>query len=200
MFNSDADNGGKRGQAHYFSYLSKGLFNTKEAIRHHKLLLTILVVLQLLFFLSLGYLTITYQVQIFQNVEVVTNSLQQANFDADKIKAGEPFLENLGAVYESYNNIIQSLTLFSIWMAGLFLIYQAGLWIGTHYLLKRREQNFPGQERWGSRLKNSLTVAAKEWIKYLAASVVLLVPFLAISYFLFKNLVLTELDMDLFIQ
>ena len=48
---------------------------------------------------SLALSSVNYQVKIFKDLEKIVGPLENANYDAESIKAGEPFMEN---VYERW--------------------------------------------------------------------------------------------------
>ena len=149
-------------------YLKRGLQQTFQAIRKHKVIFVLLIVLQLLFLIILSYLIIDYQVKILEDAQEITQAVQNANYNPDSIQAGEPFLKDIFVVYNNYDSMMDNIGQFILWLFFLFILFNGLIWVGAHYLFKK-------------------TKVIKEALKFLVSTVVLLGPLLIIFYIILKK-------------
>lgn len=168
-------------------YLYDSLRRTGKGISEHKGLFLIILALQLALLLSLGFIGLSYQVKFFQDAQVIMTTIQGANFDAEQIKAGAPFLENFNELYQSYRSLIVNVIYFCGWMAFMFLLPQALLWILVQQLLMEKHS-------W----KNMLLSWGKMWLKYTATAIVLFTPFLIAGYYFLRSLFTLGLEPESF--
>ena len=101
-------------------------------------------------------------------------SLQGVNLDAESIQAGAPFLENIGVVYSAYNSLMRNAIELGIILVLLFLVVNGAIWLGAHYLINPLSGNW----------KDKSKLLAKQWLKYVASAVVILIPFFIAAYFI----------------
>ena len=169
-------------------YLQRGAERVWHSIRAHKWILLILIVLQLAFLLSSFYLALTYQVKIIQNAQKIIEPLQNANYDAESIKQGKTFLKDMLGVYQAYQALIKDIFQFGIWMLSLFFLFNGMLWILSQQLLDKEKLSWKEKGR----------EAGKRWLKYLAASLAVLVPYLGASYVALRSIITLDLGTDSF--
>lgn len=163
-------------------YLQRGLQQVGKSIREHKLLFIVLILLQIAFIVSVAYITITYQVKILNTVQEIIEPLQNANYDAESIQQGKEFISQIAGIYRAYQSLIQQIVRLAWWWLGLFLIVNGVLWALSHQLLE----------------KCSWKSLGKQWIKYAAATLLLLGPFLLVIYFLLKSIIRAQIDPEQF--
>lgn len=167
------------------NYLIKGWSRTFQAVKKHKLLFLSLLILQLFFLLSLGSLAYIYQVKIIENVQKIIEPLENAEFDAENLEAGQVFGPEILQVYQSYQALVRDIINFLLWLAGLFLIVNGAVWLLSHQLL--------------GRLKSGREWARAE-LKFAAAVLVLLGPLFVAGYYILSAMVGLETEMEQFIS
>ncbi len=163
------------------NYLKRGFKYTFQAIRKNKLIFLLLLALQIITLVSLAFSSVHYQVKIFEDLEKVVGPLEQANYDAESIKAGEPFMENIYEVYMSYKSMTKNIYEFALLLLGIFLILNGASWVLTHQLLKTKLKEIPQQ-----------------WLKFIISTLALIVPFLIICYLLIKGLTAIGIGLESF--
>ncbi len=164
------------------NYLILGLQQTGKAIRKHQIAFVLLLVLQLFFFVSFGYVALSYQMKIFEDVQTMTTFLQELNLDAEKVQVGVPFLNDVAPIYKSYASLIENAQRMILLLAALFLFLNGLLWVISHSLLE------PAPESWKKKFRRGVS----QWLKLAASSAILFVPFALGYYFSFKYLLLTQ--------
>ena len=165
-------------------YLQKGVQKSFQALYHHKPLGAVLLVLQLGFILSFLYITINYEVKIIQDAQSIIQPLQQANYDAESIQQGQYFLPDFAGIYSSYQSLLQNIFYLGLWLAGLFLVLNGGIWLLTHSLLASSKPT------WKTILHG--------WLKYLVAAVFFIGIPLLIGYIGLKIILARQVDVDMF--
>lgn len=166
------------------NYLKRGLQHLGRSISKHKFLFIILILLQAGFIAALAYVTITSQVKILNTAQEIILPLQQANYDAESIQQGKEFISQMAGIYQAYQSLIQQIIRLGLWWLGLFLMVDGTLWVVSHQLLE----------------KVSWKSSGKQWIKYTAATLVLLGPFLLVLYLILKMALRAQLDPEKFGQ
>jgi len=163
-------------------YLYNGLRKLGRGVLKHKALFLLLILLQALLLGLFMYITITYQAAIFNTLQEIVQPLQTANYDAQSIQQGEEFISQFAGIYLAYRSLIRQIVLLAAWWLGLFLIVNGALWVLSHQLLEKSS--------WKSR--------GRQWIKYVAATILLLGPFLLAAYFILKTALGAKIDPDTF--
>ncbi len=130
---------------------------------------------------SLALSSVNYQVKIFKDLEKIVGPLENANYDAESIKAGEPFMENVYEIYTSYKSMIKNVSEFGLLLLGLFLILNGASWVLTHQLLKTKIKEMP-----------------RQWLKYIVSTLALIIPFIGICYLLIKGLTAIGIGLESF--
>lgn len=164
--------------------LQEGLKQVGRSIQQHKILFVLLILLQIIFIVTLVYVTITYQVKILNTAQLIIEPLQNANYDAESIQQGQEFISQISGIYQAYWSLIQQVTLLAAWWLGLFLVVNGALWVLSHQMLE----------------KSSWRNTGKRWIRYATATLVLLGPFLLAIYFMLKMAIRAQIDPDKFGQ
>lgn len=153
-------------------YLARALQQMYNAVTKHWLILLVLIVLQLSLFVSLGYIGLTYQMNIFENIQGVLDPIQSANYNATSLQEGGLFTTEYARVYESYNLLVQNVIQFVGWLAGLFLIGNGVLWVMTSFL---------------SHPENNWKKIIGSWLRYMLLSILFLgIPLLISVYALWQ--------------
>ena len=151
-------------------YLKRGLKKTIQAVKEHKILFILLIVIQLIFLISCSYLIVTYQVKIMQNAQDITQALENANYDPNAIQLGGQFMKDISLVYDNYNNMMEFITQFILWIFGLFILFNGLIWLGAHYMLRK-------------------TAVIKVAVKFFVATLVMISPLLIIFYYILSKYV-----------
>ncbi len=163
-------------------YLYRGLQDVAKSIREHKILFIVLILLQIGFIAALAYITINYQVKILNTVQEIIQPLQNANYDPESIQQGQEFISQIAGIYQAYRTLIQQVLYLAAWWLGLFLVVNGALWVLSHQILERISWKNIG----------------KQWMKYAAATAVLLGPFLLAIYLILKGVMKAQVDPDKF--
>ncbi|MBI4983626.1 hypothetical protein HZC32_03205 [Candidatus Woesearchaeota archaeon] len=150
------------------NYLKEGLVNTLRAVKEHKRGFLWLIFLQIGVIFIVLYLAATYPMKVLQDVDAVTQLLQDTNYNAT----------SLLSVYQQYLSMVRHITELVTWLMATLLFPQALLWIVTNQLMEKKSE----PRSW----KTGLRQAGKSWVKYLASVLVLLGIPTAIGYFMIK--------------
>ncbi|MBI2103260.1 hypothetical protein HYT55_05440 [Candidatus Woesearchaeota archaeon] len=146
---------------------------TLQTIKAHQSIFSILVLLQLLLFGSVGYITTANVQHIVEGTQGILGQLDQANFDPQKINDGQPFLNDITPIYQSYQ-IMKKYTLRWLWgLAAIAFTLYAASWIISHSLFTASEE--------GSSKKKNLKRISIIWTRFsiliLAMGVILFLLF-----------------------
>ena len=171
-------------------HFQQSLRETIDEIKKRKWFFIFLIMVQLLFVFLLSYVTLTYNVKIFHDVERIMGPLQNANLDLEGIEAGQPFLKELDQVYQSYNSMTRNIALLGLWIVLLFLVGNGFLWICTHQMLHDEVRAEPKLSR--NKLHFLREKFLSPWIKYVVSSVSGFVIFASVSYLAFRIVVATS--------
>lgn len=169
------------------NFLLKNIKRTFNSIKKHKLLFIFLIILQICLILTLSYTFLLHQVKIMENAQDVLQPLDEANYDPQKIETGQPFLKDALTIYNSYQEIEKSVYSFFFYFFLIFLTLNGLLWLGAHYIIKKR----------------SLKTIARQYQRYFLSVIVLFallfsLIYLTINYF-FSQIELIFLSMALFL-
>ncbi len=166
-------------------YLTKGLQRTIKSISEHKVFFIVLFLLQLALLVGIFGVSLFYQLKIYQEAQVIFSSFQNANFNAEEIKAGADFLPEINSLVNAYQALIRYVITLVLWLSGLYLVINGALWVGTNYLVAPVGLN---------RLKS----LAKQWLKFILTSAILILPFFVLGYYLLKTFLMLDGDTNLF--
>ncbi len=118
-----------------------------------------------------------------ENAQGIIEPLQNANYDSESIKNGEPFTKEINSIYVNYQSMIENITALLGWLALLFVVLNGSIWILTHRLFKKRK------------LKEELQTG----IRFIISLAVIMGLFLVISYALLALLLYLEVSLDVLI-
>ncbi len=160
---------------------------TFHHIHQHRLLFGLLILIQLAVIVGIFFLAVTYPVKILEDVNGIMQPLQTANYNATNIQEGGMFSTDMLKVYQNYNALIKHVTEVVLWLLGIFVILEGGLWVGTHKLITAEKK----ERHHLSPLILHLKEAGALWLKYIAVSLVFIgIPALIGSFSL--NLISSE--------
>ncbi len=157
---------------------------TISGIKEHKLLFGLLVLLQVLLIGIFLYLSITYPAKILTDISGIIGPLEKANYNATSIQAGSPFTTEFSTIIQSYRTLTEHLKELALWLFGIMLLVQPGLWLLTLHLLEekisahQREFNF-----W-----NRASYYLQAWLKYIVALLAFVIVPLLFSAIILKSL------------
>src|SRR3989344_6244816 len=106
-------------------------------IKENKLRIAALFLMQLVFFTLIAFINVKYQLQLAESANALIAPLQSANYNADSIQSGVPFLENIGQIYEAYQKIMSALKKLIGFQLAAFLTIGVLLWTLTQTLGKK---------------------------------------------------------------
>ena len=155
------------------NYLKRGLKNTYQAIKKHKLLFFSLIILQIILIVVTSMVTLEYQIKILDNTKGIMEPIEQGNYDSTSIQEGELFTQDTLKIYQSYRSLTKNLLHYCLWILGIFIIFNGGLWILVHSFFERK--NFHE------------TMHA--YLKFFFSTIISIIPFFIIAYYFLKKMV-----------
>ena len=159
-------------------YLIRGLHNTLNSIKKHKVLFLLIILLQITFVVSSLWLGSLYLLKILENTQGIIGPLENANYDSQKIEQGEPFTPDYAAIYNSYQSMLKNVITFAAGMAALFLLLNGSIWLLSHWVLQEKRS-------WKLRFKEGIQFLLKAW----ASIFILFGPFKIISYYVLLHFI-----------
>ncbi len=154
---------------------------TLSGIKEHKFLFGLLVLLQVLLLGIFLYLSITYPAKILTDVSGIIGPLENANYNATSIQAGSPFTTEFPAIIQSYRTLTEHLKELALWLLGIMLLVQPGLWLLTLHLLEEKKSVHQKELAFWDRTSHYL----RTWLKYILTLLVfVIVPLLFIAIIL----------------
>ena len=121
-----------------FPYKS-ALKNSLTAIKTHKSLLLTIFLIQIAFLIVISFVNVKYQPAIVQNIQDIIIPLQTANYDDQAIAAGIPFLENVAAIYSSFQQMLENIWKLFLYSLLAFILINGWNWVLTHYMFKSQK-------------------------------------------------------------
>ena len=158
------------------SYLKKGLVNTLNSIKKHKLLFALLVLLQIIFVVSSLWLGTHYVLKILADTQGVIGPLEQANYDSQKLEQGMPFTPDYASIYNSYQSMLKNIAAFAGEMLAMYLVLNGSIWLLSHRMFQDKKQGKPNHKETA---KKTIQFFLKAW----SGVLVLFTPFVIISYY-----------------
>jgi len=130
------------------NYIARAFQHTYKTITKHWLLVGVLILLQLGLFISVGYVGLSYQMKIFENIQGILDPIQSANYNATSLQEGGLFTTEYAKVYENYNSLVGNVKELGVWLAGLFLVGNGILWVGTSDALYLGTRSWKKRVQW----------------------------------------------------
>jgi hypothetical protein len=153
---------------------------TFQAIWERKLLFLIMFVLQLAFLSIFFYVAIIYQIEIFEDINGITSPIEELDLTEEDLEDPDSWQLLIGqyaSVNSAYQSLIKNISLLSIWTILLYFTLNATLWISANFMLSK---GWPKNIS----MKKKLKLLSKSWLKYLVSTLILLVPFLIVAYYI----------------
>lgn len=153
---------------------------TFQAIWKGKWLFLIMFILQLAFLSLFFYVAIIYQIEILEDVNNITSPIDELSLTEEDLEDPDSWQLLIGqyaSVNAAYQSLIKNISLLSIWTILIYFTLNATLWISANFMLSKG---------WSKKisLKKKLKLLSKSWLKYLVSTLILLVPFLVIAYYI----------------
>jgi len=145
---------------------------TLTVIRKNKLLFLILVIIQLLAVVTFTVIAAKSQLLLLEDLNQTLEPLQKANYDPQRVDTGQPFLEDMLPVLQSYAILKTHFINFIAWITFFFLVVNGVLWLGSHTLL----------------VKYNVKQILNQWLYYLLAAIIGSAVLWAVGLILFKKL------------
>lgn len=155
------------------NFLIQGAHSTITTIGRHKILFLVLIILQLIT-LGLGVgISVFYHIQILDQAQQIISVFQNLQEDQSDV---EPIM----SAYQTYNAMIKTIGWYALWILGLFSIFHFALWSTC----------FSMREPLG------IKKIFKMWLKFMAVTLALFVPFLVIGYLLISRIISNDLGWE----
>ena len=164
------------------NYLRSGLKLTSKLIKKHWKLFLILLLLQAICLVSGVFIGTFYQVKIMENARGIIEPLQNANYDSESIKQGEPFTQEISSIYENYQSMTKNIFALLGWLLLLFVVLNGRVWLLTQQLFKK------------VKLKEEIQMLAR----FIVSLIVIMGVFFSISYGLLICLLRLEVSLNVF--
>lgn len=148
------------------------LKRTISIIRNNKFLFLILVVIQLLVVITFSLITAKFQLLLLEDINDTLKPLQNANYDPQKVDAGQPFLEEIVPLLQGYASMKAHFMDFMLWVTFFLLIVNGVLWLGSYYMIN----------------KYNVKQVLKQWLNYLVAVIISSIILWLVGLLLFKSL------------
>ena len=161
------------------NFLKRGFKASVKAIKQHKLLFVSIIILQVVLISLLSYVSLTYQLKIIEGAQEVIEPLNNANYDQESLQAGQPFTKDIMQIYTGYKTMIRNVVEYILWLSGIFLLINGTIWLLIYKMFER---------------KNYLQQA----VKYVSSSLMLMVPFFVVCYFILKAILSLEIAQESF--
>jgi len=140
-------------------------------IKENKLKLLLLIIGQLLFFILIAFINVKYQLELAESANELIAPLQDANYNAESIKSGVPFLENIGKIYETYERIVSALKKLIAFQLAAFLTLGIALWTLAHHIVENK----------------SFKQLTQSYADLLARAIIFILPLFIIIYILIQQ-------------
>ena len=160
----------------------RGFSVASQAIRQNKMLVLGIILLQTMMIAAVVGIFFNYQVKIIGNAQQIIQPIQTANYNIKELQGGQPFIQDIFAVHQSYLALKKNVLQLAAILLGLYFTIQGALWVVTQHLLHHGTWKQAGQR----------------WLKHSIASAVLFGPYFLASFFIIKNLVLRGTDLASF--
>lgn len=165
--------------------IRKALQNLLRSMRTEKKLWITLFFLQLVVLGVFLSLFLSTQLRAMQEMQVLLQQVQGANYNPSELQEGEPFLQDPLVVYQSYRALKEQLLKF-LWQSSLlYLLGQGLLWLLTQSLVHRLLQK---------------PFARGRYVLQFLGSTFLLALFFVASYLLIKKQFTLQMEITLFQQ
>ncbi|MBT4651632.1 hypothetical protein HOC13_03875 [Candidatus Woesearchaeota archaeon] len=150
--------------------LKRGYHNSLKVIKQHKLIFFSLIILQILTLAILASVGIKFTILISENNQEIGYYLDNANYDSESLKSGQPFIKETVALQKSYQSLIKNIWWLVLISFGIYLFFDGLNWSLTNYLFKK-------------------TNLFKNWLNFTILSLLFIVPVSLIIYSIFKSAV-----------
>jgi hypothetical protein len=158
------------------NYIEKTFSQTLTVIKNHKLLFLILAIAQILAITLFAVVTAKYQLVILDDLNGVLQPMQDANYDVEKIESGQPMIENMLPILQSYKKLKADAKEFMMIVIGFSLIINGFIWIATYAFF----------------FKLNFLDVIKMWLKYILVAIVGIFFLSVISSFFLKEVVTSQ--------
>jgi len=151
-------------------------YKTFQAIWKRKFLFLTLFIVQLIYLSLISYVVVDYQLVIFEDLTKISTPFENMELEAENMDSLGELVGQYGAVHAAYRSLLNHLFGLASWLALLFVVPNAILWIGSGFLLSK---GWNKKTNW----KNKLVTLSKSWLKYLISAFIIFIPFLIVAYF-----------------
>lgn len=149
-----------------------------QEIKQHQFLFLMLIVIQTIFIVAFAFTFLNFHLKILESAKGIIEPLQNANYDPDSIDAGKPFLDNPLQVYQSYRAMVRNMYQLMGSVLLLTLFFNGLSWAVSQQLLHHH--------------RFSIKKIVEYWSKFAALFLTLIIPFLALCYFLVRMIALAD--------
>ncbi len=154
---------------------------TLMILRKHWFLSILLIILQLAVVATGLGVYIYHQKLIISNMEGILLPLNEANYEADDIQEGLPFLKQMAPVVQQYKELQENLVRLFFWLGAVFVALHGGAWVFVHFLTGRRK-------------------IFRLWLRFALCSAIVLVPLMIVSYVWIRSDIQQGMDPQLLLS
>mgnify|MGYP003964356995 CR=1 FL=1 len=101
----------------------------KKTINTKKSTYLILISLQIIFLIAVFFVLMNYQLEIMEHAEGIMQPLEEANYDAQELQEGQPFLKEISGVMDHYRSLQETVNKLLLILFVLFITLNGALWI-----------------------------------------------------------------------
>ncbi len=105
-----------------------------KGVRAHPFAAVLLLVVTAAFFVALAYVAVKYSAAMAENLSYLIGRVENANYDEEAIKAGQPFLSSIADVLANYQAFFLNLLKLVLYQVGAFFLIGLLGWSLVHYV------------------------------------------------------------------
>jgi len=155
-------------------YLIKNFKSSWQVIKKHKFLFLLVIFLEIIFLASFLYVGINDHLKIIKNAQNIIEPIEGANFDAESIQTGKPFLKEFSSIEKSAQQMKKGLFKMVGKLFFLFIILNGLIWTQINQMISIK-------------LKNKIKLIFQSWLKFITSSAFLFGLLYVIIKIIIKN-------------
>jgi hypothetical protein len=177
------------------NFLAKNFKETIQTILNQKKIFIFLLLLQVIIFIIFSITLFSYSIKIISNFETISQIAQQQ----ESTLAQETQLQSALTISTQLSQIIQHLKTLSLILIITYLIGNGLLWSITHRLIDiNQTTTYKLKQNLKQHLTHHLNQILKSWLKFTAITLLVLIPYAIIAYYLVINSIETSLAPESF--
>ena len=101
----------------------------KKTIKDKKSTYLILITLQIIFIVAVFFVLMQYQLKIMEHVEGIMQPLENANYDAQGLQEGQPFLKDISKVMNHYTSLQETISKLLFILFIIYIVLNGAMWV-----------------------------------------------------------------------